>query len=292
MSTIQRALFPVDFSPGSRALVPTVRRMIESWHAEVTLLHVIETRDWPGQRQELAHIIARLRTIADEGLGSRRVALRVEQGAPGERILDYIRWKSVDLVVMSSGGPSHAHGGPIGSVADQVLTEAPCSVWLDWGLARSRCRAGMYARQVACALALNESDEYVLSQAADISERIEAGLTVIHAVAPSQDKPVALLWDQRIRDGLLDRAKSRIEGLLRLLSPAAQLAVEVGSPQAVVGRVLQNDGTGLLITGNSRDAILAARCECPVLRLGIPAAAAAAATKPEPRYAMAARRIA
>jgi universal stress protein family protein len=94
-------------------------------------------------------LITRLRTIAENGLGSRRVTLRLEQGAPVERILEHIRWKSVDLVVMSAGASSHAHRAPIGSVADQVLAEAPCSVWLDWGSARSRYRAGMYARHVA-----------------------------------------------------------------------------------------------------------------------------------------------
>jgi hypothetical protein len=88
------------------------------------------------------------------------------------------------------------------------------------------------------------------------------------------------------------RARERIEGLLRHFYPAAGVAVEVGSCQAVVSRVIQNDGMGLLITGNSREAILAARCECPVLRLGIPAASTLAATKPEPCYAMAVRRIA
>lgn len=292
MSMIRRVLFPVDFSPGSQALVPTVRRMIESWRAEVTLLHVIEPRHWPGQRQELSHLMDQLRTIAEKGLGSRRVTLRLEQGAPGERILEHIRRKGADLVLMSAGASSQLHGNPIGSVVDQVLTEAPCSVWLDWGSARSPYRAGMFARRVACALALNDSDEYVLRQAANISGKLEAGLTVIHAVCPAPDKPVALLWDRRTRAGVLERAKKRIEALLRHFYPAAEVAVEVGSCRAVVNRVIQEDGMGLLITGNSREAILAARCECPVLRLGIPAAATAAATKQEPAYAMAARRIA
>lgn len=105
-------------------------------------------------------------------------------------------------------------------------------------------------------------------------------------------QPVVLLWDQRIRDGVLERAKKRIEGLLRLVHPVAELAVEVGSPQAVVSRIIQNHRMGLLITGNSREAILAARRECPVLRLGTPAGSTAASRKPEPCYAMAARRIA
>src|SRR6185437_12962334 len=101
MSTIRRVLFPIDFSRGTQALVPTVRRMVESWHAEVTLLHVIETNPWLGQKQALGHLMERMKTMADE-LRDRRVTYRVERGAPGERILEYLRTKGVDLVVMSA----------------------------------------------------------------------------------------------------------------------------------------------------------------------------------------------
>lgn len=286
MFTIRRVLFPVDFSLGCQALVPTVRRMVESWRAEVTLLHVIETRLWRGERQELSNLMERMRTIA-RGLRDRRVTCRVERGDPGERILEQVRTKDVDLVVLSAGGS----GNPIGAVADQVLAEAPCSIWLDWGSARYRSKAGMYAHHVGCALALNEYDEYVLGQAAEISGELEAGLTVIHAVCLPPGKPV-ILWDRRVSDGVLERAKRRIEGLLRRFHPSAKLAVDVGSSQAVVSRVIQDHGMGLLVTGNSREAILAARGECPVLRLAIPAAASAAVPEPEPRYAIAARRTA
>ncbi|GEM_PF-3540581 len=292
MSTIHRVLFPIDFSLGSQALVPTVRRMLEFWHAEVTLLHVIETRHWLGPKHEMDDLMARMKMVAETGLRSRRVTWRVERGAPGERILEHIRAKSFDLVAMSAGASSGLHGSPIGSVADQVLADAPCSVWLDWASTRTRARVGMYARQVACALALNESDEYVIRRAAQISGELEAGLTVIHAVCPAPDKPAALLWNQQIRDGVREEAKSRIEALLHRFHPSAELDVEVGPRRSVLSRVIQRREMGLLVTGNVRDAILAAERECPVLRLASPAASSVPAGEPESVYTMAARRCA
>ena len=288
MSTIQRVLFPVDFSLGCQALVPTVRRMIESWRVEVTLLHVIETHPWLGRRHELERLMAQMKMIAEEGLRSARVTCRLERGAPGERILEQIRAKGVDLVVMSAGGSSTSYGSPLGSVADRILADAPCSVWLDWGSARSRFTAGMYARQVACALTLNGSDESVLRQAAEISAQLEAGLTVIHAVCPAPGKAVLALWDR----GVLDKAKGRIDALLRRFHPAADVALEVGSCQTVVNRIIQDQEMGLLVTGNMREAILGAVRECPVLRLAIPAASSVSVGEPEPRYAVAERRSA
>src|SRR6516164_10249666 len=93
MSTIQRVLFAVDFSPGCQALVPTVRRMIESWQTEVTLLHVIEAKQWLGRKRDLERLMVSMRTIAQEGLGDRRVTCRLERGTAAERILEYIRAK-------------------------------------------------------------------------------------------------------------------------------------------------------------------------------------------------------
>lgn len=288
MSTIRRVLFPVDFSLGCQTLVPTVRRMIESWRAEVTLLHVIETSPWLGRKHELERLMAQMKMIAGEGLRSRRVTCRLERGAPGERILEQIRAKNIDLVVMSAGGSSNSYGCPLGSVADQILAEAPCSVWLDWGSARSRSMAGMYARQVACALTLNGSDESILRQASEISAQLEAGLTVIHAVCAAPGKPVLALWDK----GVLDKAKRRIEALLRRFHPGADVALEVGSCQTVVNRVIQGQEMGLLVTGNLREAILAAERECPVLRVAVPAASFVSVAEPEPRYDVAVRRSA
>jgi hypothetical protein len=84
-------------------------------------------------------------------------------------------------------------------------------------------------------------------------------------------------------------AKRRIEGLLRRVHPAAGVAVEVGSSQTVVSRIIQDRQMGLLVTGNCREAILAAEGECPVLRLATAAGASVRIAEPEPEYAMAAR---
>jgi nucleotide-binding universal stress UspA family protein len=289
MSTIQRVLFAVDFSPGCQVLVPTVRRMIESWQSEVTLLHVIEAKQWLGRKHELERLMASMSTIAREGLGDRRVTCRLERGAAGERILEYIRAKQVDLAVISAGNSSGRYGGVIGSVADQVLAEAPCSVWLDWGAARFQPQAGMYARRVACALTDNASDEFILRQAEEVSGDLSAGLTVIQAVSPPLGKRrVVLLWDQRARDAAVTMAKRRIEALWRPFLARPEVAVEVGSHHAVVSRIIQSRQMGLLVTGDLREGILAAQSECPVLRLPSVATAANRAAEPELRYAMAA----
>jgi nucleotide-binding universal stress UspA family protein len=290
MSSIQRVLFPVDFSPACQSLAPTVRRMIEYWHAEVTLLHVIQARTWPDQRQELEQIAARMRAIARH-LGDRYVKFRLERGVAAERVLEYVRAHEIELVAMAARGGSGPRRAAIGSVADQILAEAPCSVWLDWGWTRNNSRAGMYAHRVACALANDASDQYVLQEAENISGNLNAALTVIQAVSEPAERSLVLLRDQRARDSAVAMARKRIENLRRRFLTPFDVAIENGSHTAVVSGVIQRQASGLLVTGNLREAILGAESECPVLRVAAPAAASAGAAL-EGSYLAAARRSA
>lgn len=276
MSSIRRVLFPVDFSPACQYLAPTVRRMIEYWHAEVTLLHVIEASTWPDQRRELEQITAKMRVIARH-LGERSVKFRLERGVAAERVLEYVRAHQVDLVTLGARNATNPRRAPIGSVADQILAEAPCCVWLDWGWTHSDSRTGMYASRVACALANDRSDEYVLREAEDVSGNLNAALTVIQAVCEPAERSLVLLRDQPPRDSAVALARKRIENLRRPLLAPFDVAIERGSHTAVISGVIQRQASGLLVTGNRRETILGAESECPVLRVAAPAAAVASA---------------
>ena len=291
MSTIRRVLFAVDFSAGCQSLVPTVRRMVEYWGVEVTLLHVIEAKQWPGRTQELERLMGQTRTIARQ-IGSRHVSCRLERGAAGERVLEYAGAHSVDLIAIAACGSSGLRGVRIGSVADQILAEAPCHVWLGWNSGGGSPASGMFARRVACALAHDDLDEYVLREAENISGDLRADLTVIQAVPVPRDRPLVLLRDESGREAILSRAKGRIDKLLRRFFPPAEVAVEMGSQSAVIGRVIQSKAMGLLVTSNLREAILAAESACPVLRVATPQTAAGSVGIPEEGYAIAAGRIA
>ena len=290
MSGIRRILFPINFVRGDEVLQPTVRRMIEAWEAEVTLLHVIPRNQWLARKFDLERLMAQMRAIAGRGLDTTQIRCRLESGEPGERIVEHVVAHQIGLVVMSAGGSDSSYGRPIGPVADRVLNEAACPVWLDWGTARSRSSAGMYALQVACALLQNEADEYILRQAAEMTDQLQAGLLVVQAIPQSAGEPVILYRDPPIRGRSVQSARARTERLRRRYCPAADIRVERGPHRTVLSRVLKTHETGLLVTGNVREAILAAESECPVLRLSAPAAAAVPID--EPVYEMAARRSA
>jgi hypothetical protein len=81
MFTFHHVLFPVDFSSGCQALVPTVRRMVELWSVDVTLLHAIDEERWLGGRHELERLMRRMKAIAGDGPQARYPA----RARPGRR---------------------------------------------------------------------------------------------------------------------------------------------------------------------------------------------------------------
>ena len=182
MSGIQRVLFPIDFSSDCESLVPTVRRMIETWDAEVTLLHIAESRRWLRRKPDFGRLMTQMREIAEDGLRAPHAACRLECGTPAERILEFVRANRMDLVVIAAGGSGSLARSPVGSVADRILDEAGCPVWLDWGWGRSRPASGMWARRICCALDLDESDEDVFRTATRVTAELDAGLMVVHAM--------------------------------------------------------------------------------------------------------------
>ena len=284
MFTFHHVLFPLDFSSGCQALAPTVRRMVEVWSVDVTLLHVIDEERWLGRRHELERLMRQMKAIAGDGPQARYFGFRLERGQPADRILEYVRAHPIDLVAIPAGGT----WSPMGSVADQVRAEASCPVSLDWGAARARATTGMDARRVCCALELSECDESVLGTAAKMAAELGAKLSLIHALPPRAGSRQSTFGILGFGSGRWRRPSGVLMGCHRF-SPPAEAIVEVGQSSVVVGRALQSRDAGLLVTGNCREAILAAQSECPVLRLASPASAAVTAAEPERLYAAARR---
>src|SRR6476660_9380447 len=166
MSHIRRVLLPIDLSSSSSTLASTVQRMIECWGVDITLLHVLESRPLFGRGNEMERAMAQLEFTAATDFGAARVTRRVDRGGAADRILDYVRENHVDLIVMAASGASGIRRRPLGHVAEAVLAEAPCSVWLDWPSSIPPAPAGMRAERVCCAIDLDGSTEHVVRSAA------------------------------------------------------------------------------------------------------------------------------
>jgi hypothetical protein len=193
-----------------------------------------------------------------------RISRRIEWGRPADCILNAIRTNSPDAVLLT-GGQSSPGESALGPIAREVLAEAPCPVLLEWAVnAPVNCAR---TQPVCCALALDGTDESVLTEAVWAAARVGAPLQLVHALVPGNSS-AALLWDPNVRQRETAMALSRMEGMRDRYAPGAGVQVDVGMAASVINRAIRFNRAGLLVTGGSREALLAAESECPVLYLG------------------------
>jgi len=280
MSAIQRVLFPIDLSLNYRTLNATTRRMFDRQNIEIVMLHAIEEpRSERGL--EVARSMAQMEFLAHQEFEFAPVCRRVERGRAADSILDYARNHAVDVIVMPAGGPESLRRNSLGHVTEEVLTGAPCAVWMEWMAGSIEC-----VRHICCAVGLDGSDEAVLLRAAEVAQEFGAELTIIHAVVPSP--PMMPWWDADAFELETRIARMKVDELREKFAPAARLHVEAGRVDTVVSQALYRLDAGLLVAAGQGEAIVAAAMACPVLRIARSLPGVARSSRPHRAGALAA----
>jgi nucleotide-binding universal stress UspA family protein len=143
MSSISRILVPLDLSPLGEAKLPVAMDQARAFGAELILLHVLppgvlerDSSVSPEEASARAYIDSVLSRLHAEGVRARSVLC---VGSPAETILDQAREQHVDLIVLGSNVRPRFPRLMLGSVADEVVQNAPCPVLL----VRPRMEAGV-----------------------------------------------------------------------------------------------------------------------------------------------------
>ena len=285
MPAIQRVLFPIDLSLDYRTLNATTRRMFDRQSTEIVMLHATEEPSRSLRGMEVARSMAQMEFLARKEFEFAQVSRRVDRGRAADCILDYARNHAVDVILMAAGGPENLRHNSLSHETEEVLTGAPCAVWLEWMAGSADC-----VRHVCCVAGLDGSDEAVLCRAAEVAEEFGSELTIIHAVAP--EPPMVLWWDADAFEQEIRIARLRVGELRERFAPAARLHVEAGRVDWVVGEALYRLDAGLLVVEGQGDAIAAAAMACPVLRIARPLPRVVRMSQPQRAGALAASAIA
>jgi nucleotide-binding universal stress UspA family protein len=128
-----RILVPTDFSPQADAALAQARALAAQSGATLHLLHVTENvflRAVVGDPRAIEdaaarHLEARL-SPEDRARGA--VTARETSDEPAKEIVQYAREAGIDLIVMGTHGRTGLPHVLLGSVAEQVVRTAPCSV--------------------------------------------------------------------------------------------------------------------------------------------------------------------
>ena len=135
----KRILCPVDFSADSRAALEVAAGLARESSGTLVLVHVSQMTQWA--LGELTMAPQALQGISDSGeqelvrwkavaqqLGAPTVETRSENGGAWDRIVYLASQDDIDLVVMGTRGRTGLQRVLLGSVAENVVRHAPCSV--------------------------------------------------------------------------------------------------------------------------------------------------------------------
>ncbi|MDX1530205.1 MAG: universal stress protein [Rhodothermales bacterium] len=139
---LRRIVVPVDFSAASLRMLEQAKALAARHDGEVDLVHVFEEPVlpvlWPGPGvvQDLLPKLRDRATVELERLRARaggpdvpvRAVLEIGHAAAG--VLDHAAATGADLIVMASHGYRGLGRFLLGSVAERVVREAPCPVYV------------------------------------------------------------------------------------------------------------------------------------------------------------------
>jgi nucleotide-binding universal stress UspA family protein len=134
MAILHTILFPTDFSERSQAVFPYACSLARDQGARLLVLYVDPPPLFHGEvvarRQEPDYedrLLAELRRLQSPDPAV-RVEYLLDEGKAAEEILRVAREENCDLILMATHGRTAVRRLLMGSVAEQVLRQAPCPV--------------------------------------------------------------------------------------------------------------------------------------------------------------------
>jgi len=144
MVTLNKIIYPTDFSSTAKIAFETAQRLARDSNASLLVVHVVEpTAQAPGAavpqvtmsgvdlpadaRENAENARERLEKVKpdDEGI---RVEHRLLEGAPSKEIPEFADNQHADLIVMGTHGRTGLRRLLMGSVAEAVVRNANCPV--------------------------------------------------------------------------------------------------------------------------------------------------------------------
>jgi nucleotide-binding universal stress UspA family protein len=235
--SIRRVLFPYDFSPQCRNVVPFVRALAAKTGARVTLLSVVP----PSFAVPVLAGAVAIPATDDPAATGRALRMRLEQevsgtfdpiptvcatadGDPALQIAKYAAEYEVDLVMMPTHGVGLFRAMVIGSATSRVLHDAACPVWT--AAHADEQRADPNPRTVLCATDSGPAAVALVRWAAAFAAAVGADLKIVHVVPPITDWP-SLPSEERLQQRVRSAAEEAVHAMLRSAGVEAPLHVPV-----------------------------------------------------------------
>lgn len=258
----KKLLCPIDFSPGSQQALTVATRIARDTGAELVIAHAwhLPARafdgDYPIPDRMIERMIDEARRTLDDvvahvaELGLPRVTSRLLRGVPWDQIAQAARGDTaIDAIVMGTHGRSGVARVFLGSVTEQVIRHAPCSV-----LAIREQGAALPFRNILCPIDFSEDSRHAIERAADLTRQGATSIQLMHVIEPALTYTSIALGEDHLA-ALDHRATHELAGwstnLARMVSVPVTTAIDIGRPGARILAALDADPTiDLVIMGS------------------------------------------
>lgn len=190
---INHILVPLDGSALAECVLPHALAVAQAFGAQVTLLHVLEPTQIPGQPRTVDPVYWHIRKAEGEayldsivtrlqsaGLQARHAVL---EGQPAQHVIEYARDNSVDLVILSSHGSSGLSGWNVSSVVQKIILRIGRTILLVRAYQQvSTPESGLRYRRLLAPLDGSQRAEWVLPLASNLALAHKAQLLLAHVI--------------------------------------------------------------------------------------------------------------
>lgn len=258
MPLIKKILYPVAFSPACVAMAAYVRRAAAIYHAQVTLLHVVDPASHSGfelYSRSPFEISEEHMTIGRERLTAFLAAQFsidayeriVTAGDAATEIAKTAREGRFDLIVM----PTHTgffRRMLLGSTTAKVLDDADCPV-LTSTHAETIAPRPLDHREWLCAMDLSPNAERMLRFATQGAAEANSRLSILYAIQGG-DPELAVQLDLReqLHQAEKQKAMERIAEIQRAAGTNVPVRITIGSvKKALLSMASESDADAIFI---------------------------------------------
>jgi nucleotide-binding universal stress UspA family protein len=254
--TINKILFPVDFSDASRYAGKQAAALARHFHSEIVALYVVAPLDpgfVPATPSLLVEAMERTKTSLDRFLAPDFRDLRVRrlllEGDAAQEIVRTAREEHADLIVM----PTHGYGAfrrfLLGSVTAKVLHDAECPVWTGAHLEEAPADE-LAIRSILCAIDLSPHSRHTACWAAQMATEFGAGLTLAHiAAGVDMYGPGGVYSHPQWREALVSGTREQIARLQQEMGTKAEVLVDCGDVPRLLRAAAEQTRADVLVIG-------------------------------------------
>jgi nucleotide-binding universal stress UspA family protein len=250
MPRFQHILFPVDFSDRSIAVRPFVTALAERFHAQLTLINVIQIPNaWFGGYDAAFPIMIDLPEMEEAARNEMAAFIRdgmvdkiVTVGDPATDIVHYAEHNKVDLIAMATHGYGKFRSLMLGSVTAKVLHDAPMPVWTATHTEDPELGKHLVSNSIMAAIDLTSVTVGMIRDYGDLARSFNAKLRLVHAVPSAND-------DLDFERYLMNSARQEIQKLQAEAGTHFEVCMEAGAVSKVVREASLHHDADLIVIG-------------------------------------------